>query len=247
MTMNSENQKGQARVRLVVNNERDSDGGYMSGRSSCLETPEMASTDSTRSAGTRPDLRHFCTAWYRTPHFAANGCNPPPPEIARSTTLMKRILQPIVATSQQPMRANRPGSMQLVIVKTKDEARAEFSRNLNKELERYGAPKRGRAEWLRKELGGVVSREAARKWLKAKDLPDEAHMSILIDRFGLNVQHLRTGRWEPSPGSKDVRFVELERAWPNLDENSRNAIMGVLHAVKPPEAEKTARPKRRQN
>jgi hypothetical protein len=136
--------------------------------------------------------------------------------------------------------------MQLVVVKTKIEARAEFSRNLNKELDRLNAPRRGRPEWLRQEIGEIVSRETCRKWLQGKDMPDEAHSSVLIDRLGLNYQFLRTGRWEPSPGAKDVRFSELEKAWPTLDEGIREAILSVARAGRPAAAEKPSVPKRRQ-
>jgi hypothetical protein len=135
--------------------------------------------------------------------------------------------------------------MQLMVVKTKEQAREEFSRNLNKALDQIEAPKRGRAGWLRKQIGEIVSRESCRKWLNGLEIPDEAHMSVLIDRFSLNMQHLRTGRWEPSPGSRDERFGELERAWPELDDNIRNAIMGVLRAVKPATAPKAVPLKRR--
>lgn len=225
--------KTQARLRLVVDNERESDGGYMSGRSSCLGTPEIASTDSTRLGGTMPERRHFWTAWYRTPHFAANGCKPPPPSIARSTALMTVILQPIVAPRQQPMRASSRASMQLMVVRTKEEARQEFARNLNSELDRLKAPRRARPAWLREQIGNIVSRESCRKWLAGEDIPDQANMSILIDTLHLNQQLLRTGRWEPAPSSKDQRFVEIEKAWPDLADHERDAIMSVLRAIKP--------------
>jgi hypothetical protein len=133
-----------------------------------------------------------------------------------------------------------------VVVKTKEQAREEFSRNLNKALDQVEAPKRGRPEWLRKEVSGIVSRETCRKWLSGLDIPDEGHMSVLADRFSLNIQHLRTGKWEPSPGSRDARFAELERAWPNLDDTIRDAIIGVVRAVKPTTPAKSAVQKRRQ-
>lgn len=234
----------QARMRLVVDNERESDGGYISGRTLYRGTPDSASAFNTRLGGT-PVLRHFCTAWCETPILAANENRPPAPAMTSSTTLMGAILQPIVAIRQQPIRAARSVSMQLVVVKTKIEARAEFSRNLNRELDRLNAPKRGRPEWLRQQIGEIVSRETCRKWLQAKDMPDEAHSSVLIDRLGLNYQFLRTGRWEPSPGAKDLRFTELEKAWPTLDEGIREAILSVARAGRPATAEKPALPKRR--
>lgn len=219
----------QARLRLVVINDSM---GYKSGLNSCRETPDMASMDSTRSAGTRPERRHFCTAWYETEHRAAKGKRPPPPLIARSTTLMEPILQPIVALRQQPIRACQAASMQLMVVRTKEEARAEFARNLNRELDRLSAPRRGRPGWLREKLSNAVSRESCRKWLAGEDLPDQGNMSILIDTLDLNQQLLRTGSWEPAPSSKDQRFMELEKAWPHLEDPAREAIMMVLRATR---------------
>lgn len=51
--MSSEKRRGQARLRLVVDNE--SSKGYKSGRKRWRGTPDTASMGSTRSAGTRPD------------------------------------------------------------------------------------------------------------------------------------------------------------------------------------------------
>ena len=134
--------------------------------------------------------------------------------------------------------------MQLVVVKTKNEARAEFSKNLNIVLDRHKAPKRGRPEWLRQFLNEIVSRETCRKWLSGLDLPDEAHMSVLVDRIGTNAQFLRTGRWEPAPGSTDARFSELEKAWPYLDEAIKNAIAGLASTAKAPSAPTIPRKRR---
>lgn len=131
-----------------------------------------------------------------------------------------------------------------MVVLSKDEARAEFARNLNRELDRLSAPRRGRPGWLRAELGNLVSRESCRKWLAGEDMPDQANMSVLVDKLGLNQQFLRTGKWEAAPGSRDARFAELEQAWPLLDDGAREAIMGVLRAVKPVPAAPAA-PRRR--
>lgn len=242
-TMISGRTRNQARLRLAIDNE--SSGGYRSGRSSYRGTPDTDSTESTRSAGIFPDRRHFCTAWYRTPHLDANGPSPPPPAIARSTTPMDGILQPTVAIRQQPIRANLSDSMQLMVVRTKDEARAEFSRNLNSALDRLEAPHRGRPEWLRKQLNGIVSRESCRKWLSGDDMPDQANMSVLIDRFGLNQQLLRTGKWEPAPSSKDEGFRELEQAWPHLDESAREAVLSVVRIARPKSQSPVATRRRR--
>jgi hypothetical protein len=56
--MSTEKPMDQARLRLVVNNDRESDGGYKSGRSRWREIPDTSSIGRTRSAGTRPDESH---------------------------------------------------------------------------------------------------------------------------------------------------------------------------------------------
>ena len=118
--------------------------------------------------------------------------------------------------------------MQLMVVRTKDEARREFAKNLNEALDKESAPRRGRPGWLRSRLGNIVSRETCRKWLAADDMPDQAHLSVLVDTLGLNAQQLRTGEWDPPPGAKDERLVLLTKSWPGLADETRRAIMNVL-------------------
>lgn len=252
----------QPRLRLVVNNEReerDSSGGYMSGRSSCRETPETSSTNSTRSAGTLPDLRHFWTAWWVTLQRRANWISPPPFTIARPTgpaalravdSFMDDSVQSIVAISQPPMRARVAGTVQFMVASpAKDEARELFSKNLNAELSAQEAPDRGRPDWLRRKLlsdGRLkVSRETCRKWLAGLDIPDQAHMSILISVFRLNLQKLRTGTWEPPPGAHDENFVRLVKAWPDLDDRSRALVMGIIDLARERPEEQPTRSGRR--
>lgn len=240
--------KNQALLRLIGPNECpefESDTGYKSGRSSWRGTPDSASIASTRSAGTTPRRDHLLTASYEMPHFLAKADRPPPASMARSTAFMGGILQPIVANGQQPELAGHRVSLQLMVVRSKEEAREEFSRNLNRELDRLQAPRRGRPDWLRKQLGNAVSRESCRKWLAGKDLPDQTNLSILIDRLQLNEQYLRTGAWGPAPGSKDQRFVELEKAWPGLNDEARDAIIGILRAMQPSAVQPSSAARRR--
>lgn len=242
--------KNQARLRLVTDNKdlRDADsGGYKSGRSSCLGTPDAASTQSTLSAGTRPDLRQRCTAWYRTPQCSASEPSPLTPSIARSTGFMQVNLQPIVARSQQSIRGLDLATMQLMVATTKKQAREEFSKNLNRELDRLKAPQRGRPKWLQKELKNIVTYESCRKWLKGLDIPDQGNLSVLVDTLGLNQQYLRTGTWESAPGASDNRFSELQKIWPDLDEKYQDHLVETARmgrkASSPPER---AAPPRRQ-
>jgi hypothetical protein len=119
-----------------------------------------------------------------------------------------------------------------MVVRTKDQAKAEFAKNLNAALSAQGAPDRGRPEWLRRRLapGLEVSRETCRKWLAGIDIPDQAHMSVLIDRFRLNEQQLRTGSWSPPPGH-DKDLDRLNALWAHLPPMIKAAIMGMIKAV----------------
>jgi len=134
--------------------------------------------------------------------------------------------------------------MQSMVVRTKDAAKEEFSRNLNRAVEALGAPVRGRPDWLRAKLNKVVSRESCRKWLSGKDMPDQTNMTILVDTLSLSEHQLRTGKIEPARG-QDPRLAELQGAWPTLTEAVRNAIMATYAAVKPAQSP-TAPAKRRQ-
>lgn len=222
--MSSEKQKDQARLRLVVDNDRESDG-YMSGRSSCLETPEAASTDSTRSAGTRPDRRHFCSAWYRTPSFAASGCKPPPASMTRSTSPMRGILQPLGVIRQQPPSVLTLGTMQLMVADAKRQARERFSEMLNSELARLEqAPARGRPAWLKRELKSRakfdVTITSCQKWLGGKQIPRSSVLAIIVKTFGMNHQLLMAGEWEAPPGIADERLSEINRIWASIPDDA---------------------------
>jgi len=235
-------------LRLVIDNEREADdsegnepSGYRSARSTCLDTPEIDSTGNTLFGG-NPLRSHFSTAWRDTPQRLASPAMPPGVEsIANCTGLgsegpgtstfesfIRPTMQPIVALCQQPMRARQPRRMQLMVVRTKEEAREEFSRNLNSALDKLGAPKRGRPDWLRTKIGNLVSRESCRKWLFGLDIPDQANLSVLVSTLDLNAQQLLTGEWEMPPGSQDSRLTALTKIWPELEDKTREAIMSVL-------------------
>lgn len=223
--------KNQPRLRLVVVNEEttsDVEAGYKSGRSSCREMPETRSTVNTRSAGIRPERRHFWTAWYFTPQLEAKAPKLSAPEMARSTAFMDESMQPIVALSQQPLRAHARRRIQPMVVRNKEEAREEFAKNLNIALDNQKAPKRGRADWLRTKIGKIVSRESCRKWLAGEDMPDQGNLSVILEVLGLNEQQLRTGKWSAPPGNQDERLTRITKSWPSLPENLQNAIMAIV-------------------
>lgn len=192
--------------------------GYRSGRSSVLGTPDTDSTSSTRSAGIRSAFRHFCTAWYRTPHLRANSISPPPPEIARSIALMPPNLQPIVAVGQQSMRASESDTMQPMVDTAKEAARAAWSEWLNSVLDQKEVPRRGRPGWLRQFLksnGLKVSYETCRKWLAGLDLPDRANEAVLC-------KSLEIGR-QPA----DIQFAELTEIWDSLPPARKEFVLAT--------------------
>jgi len=221
--------KGQARLRLVVDNERESDGGYMSGRSSCLETPDAASTDRTRSAGTRPVRRHFWTAWYRTPHFSANGCNPPPPSIARSTTLMGATLQLPVAIRQQPQVVSLFPNMQLMVAAGKTE-RERFQEALNARVAREHKEERGRAVWLYDHLvkygkthrnAPSFSKALCGYYITGKKIPTGDRVGALCDALGMS-------RGELFGEAHDPRLAAIIRKWAELPERMKNGMFSMV-------------------
>jgi hypothetical protein len=230
--MTSEKNKDQARLRLVVDNDS---GGYRSGRSSYRGTPDAASKDSTRSAGTRPDLRHFCSAWYRTPSFAAKDCKPPPAKIARSTTAsMPSSLQLAGVMSQQPSRVIALCSMRTMAADAKTAASKAFSDELNKQLGERQAPSYGRPAWLSRELKRRVKLEASvttcQKWLGGKQIPRSWKLRKLIEGFDLEVDALmKAGNLAPETDG-DEMLTELRRLWPKItDETDREALLRMAY------------------
>ena len=129
--------------------------------------------------------------------------------------------------------------MQLMVVRTKEEAREIFSRELNAELDQRSVPRRGRAEWLRKQLrkpdgSYLVSRESCRKWLSSEDMPDQANMSVLVGTLRLDEHKLRTGQWSRPP-AMDERLETLNERWTYLPQETQEAIMAVLRAAPQPQ------------
>lgn len=229
--------KGQARLRLVVDNERGSDGGYRSGRNSWRDMPDAASTERTRSAGTRPDLRHFCTAWYRTPSLAAKGCSPPPASIARLTASMRRSLQLTGVIRQQPARVSGLGSMQLMVAKPEQariRAQEAFSDELNRQLELREAPARGRPAWLKKQLKARVKLDISvttgQKWLGGLQIPRGWKLMKLIEAFSLDVEPLmKAGDLVPGDADDD-RLATLRQLWPHItDDHDRDALLRMAY------------------
>lgn len=176
---------------------RDS-AGYRSGRSFERDTPVSDSSDSTRSAGTCPDFAHLRTASYPIPSLRATDRMPPPDLIASETVVISSTVQPIVAFGQQPIRVSTLATLQPMVVKSKAEAKKEFSSRLAAEIKkRFDVPERGLVTWLFDRLSNhvkpkpaPVSYETCRKWLKAKEIPIPANLMLLCDATGIQVTDL---------------------------------------------------------
>lgn len=220
--------KRYARLRLAWNRDRET-GGYTSGFNLSRGTPETDSTRSTRRAGTFPDFFHFWTAWWDTPHERANLNNPPLALIASSTELMRDNLQPIVALSQQGIVANRRGTLQPMVVRTKSDAKKGFGKALNEFLDGVSeCPNgRGRTTWLRARLNKharseVVTYEAVRKWLKGLEIPDQSNLVILMDAIKATWPDLFP---EISKTSSLASLIQI------LDHDQQQQVLGFIHGI----------------
>lgn len=221
----------QADLRLLV---FDDSTGYRSGRNSDRGTPDSASRAKTRSAGTRPDLRHLCSAWYRTPSFSASGCKPPPALIARSTTAsMPPTLQLPVALRQQPPGVALFPTIAYMAVGSPNE-RERFRKALNDRVKRDHPDVRGRPVWLYNELHAYTrktgrkirppSKQTCAYWLAGTKIPKPEHITLICDALGLT-------RGELFGETGDARLAAIVERWADLPENMKN---GIFSMVTPP-------------
>lgn len=226
-------EKNQARLRLVVIDGVRLSRGYKSGRSSDRETPDTSSSASTRSAGTRPEARHFCTAWYRTPSFSATARRPPPPSIARSTASMPSNLQPPVAIRQQLRVAAYFSKMQPMVVDSRQE-RERFAKALNERVAREHPEERGRPQWLQKKLKEFIAKSGRRRkvpsvqtcayWLAGTKIARVGNDTLLCDALGMT-------RGELFGETSDARLAAIIECWNDLPEHQKN---GMYSMVVPP-------------
>jgi hypothetical protein len=229
-------------LRLVIDNERDDadsepGGGYMSGRNSWRGTPEISSTVRTRSAGIRPDRRHFWTAWYRTPHLVAKGKRPPPPEIARSTALMTRNLQLPVALRQQPRVVALFPTMQPMVASSQTE-RERFAKALNERIAKDHPDKWGRAVWLHDTLrdfwkrtgkkGKLVSAATCGYWVAGTKLPKAEHVTMLCSALGMTRDELFGGHGDAG----DPRLALIIERWDELPEEMKNGLYAFFNPAR---------------
>lgn len=228
--------KAHARLRLVIVDGEAVSRGYKSGRKSERDTPDAASSASTRSAGILPKRRHFWTAWYRTPSFSAMDLSPPPPTIALSTASMPSTLQPPVAERQQLPVAIFFNSMQPMVASDEKEREA-FKLALNARVAKEHPEVRGRPRWLHGQLvrhakakrlkGKVVSVATCAYWLAGKKIAALGNDTLLCDVLGMT-------RGELFGESSDPRLQAIVERWQTLPEHLKNGIHGLVSPEEQP-------------
>lgn len=83
-----------------------------------------------------------------------------------------------------------------------DNGLTEFSARLNALCDAREMPQRGRAEILSKKF--TVTREAARKWIKAMGYPTLAKRAELCQYFGVTDVWLMSGKGDKTPITSDL-------------------------------------------
>lgn len=126
------------------------------------------------------------------------------------------------------MRGNASVTLQLVVAKDKQAAREAFASQLNDELDRIGVPP-GRPRIsdvhrrLRKDGKSLVSREQVRKWVRGKDIPDQANLRIVVERLNLEWTRLQPGAAAPEASHL---YLRLQAAWEALtNDTARQALI----------------------
>lgn len=114
-------------------------------------------------------------------------------------------------------------------VRSKIDAKEAFSAALHGFLETIDeCPKeRGRPMWLWKRIksharGRLVSYESVRKWLAGKDIPDQAHLSVLLDAIGASHDDVFPA---DSVGSG------FSSVFQRLSPEERQQVMGFMHGL----------------
>lgn len=227
----------QARLRLATSEGVLVSTGYKSGRSSLLDTPESFSNERTRVAGTWPDLAHLRTDSYSIPSCLATERMPPPNSIAFETASMKPTVQPIVGFRQQRVRAFQLATLQPMVVKTKEDAKREFSKRLRTEITKRfpDAPAdRGLVQWLydllRAHVGASrpapVSYESCRKWLKGKEIPISPNLMLLCDATGIIVTDLMDDETRAYiEDQEDPQIATLIKTFRKLNDRGRKHVL----------------------
>lgn len=116
-----------------------------------------------------------------------------------------------------------------MVASVKIKARAEFGRLFNAELDRVEAPKaRGRVAWVHKHLKEnqkeLVSYEQVRKYVRGKDMPEQANLWIICQRLGLDWTRLSP---MVSNADADQYAQALWELWPRLDDDTKRDLVGA--------------------
>lgn len=157
--------------------------------------------------------------------------------IGLTCSSMGSNLQPKVAFRQQLIVARPFRTVQPMVAKTRDDAKTAFSAKFNRALDRVRFEGgRGRIRALAKELG--VSKEAARKWLRAESIPDQTNMLRICAKLKIDAAELRI---DFDPGSRefgnDSFSHKLVAIWRDLSDDARGQIVGfalVQATTRPP-------------
>lgn len=137
-------------------------------------------------------------------------------------------MQLSVAQRQQPIRGIGCPTLQPVVAHSKEAARKAFADRFNAELDRVQVPDgRQRIGWIYKTLRNkgqpLVSREQVRKWVRGKDIPDQANLLIVCEQLKIDWVRLQGGD-QPDPPTP--LFMELQDAWEALDsEHQRQELI----------------------
>jgi len=220
--------KNQPTLRLVVVNDDNtrSDGGYKSGRSSCLDTPVKASTAKTRSAGTRPvAIQREMLPCDLSPKRRAKADCPPTASQALSTTDLDissfnaQIVNKVNACGANALAQTRRVS------RTAEAEPCEFWRRLVEAWEPKGLPtsQNGVAEWF-----GMKGNGSTGRWYRGDGLPETPKLIRMARAGDVTVDWLLTGNEPRSPIRPGTDLYQLLRLWAVLSSTSREHVMRTV-------------------
>lgn len=141
---------------------------------------------------------------------------------------MAHKLQPIVGDSQQLIVISAKDNVQPMVVNSRDEEKAAFSRRLaNACAEFPECPgEHGRAAWLARQFTPALSSQAVLKWFKGESMPDMTNIPRLAGILKVDASWLLAG-----PGDAVVRefapdeaLQKVIRAWPEMGDEMRKRL-----------------------
>lgn len=117
------------------------------------------------------------------------------------------------------MRSDSCPTLQLMVAPAKEKARQLFGKLFNAELDRVefpgGRQRIGAVFEALKEKGvPLVSREQVRKYVRGKDMPDQANLQLIVKRLKLDWARLASAG--SAATTQDPMLLELEEVWREL-------------------------------